>query len=140
MTLYDIVQKLKEIALKMPNINYAGEGDIYELNSLPNIEYGVFYITHTAHQQTENTMRYKFYLYYVDRLLTDNSNRLKIQSEGIMALGNIINILNAKYPEVEIAYNINHTTFIQQFADMCAGVFAEVTIIADNNIGVCGYE
>lgn len=140
MTLYEIVKSLQEIAQKQPNINYVGEGDIYILNSKTNIDYSVFFITQTNHAQYENTIEYNLTLFYVDRLMTDESNRLKIQSEGIMMLGNIINIFNQKYPDVEIEYTINHTTFLHKFADSCAGVFANVKIIADNNIGVCGYE
>lgn len=140
MSLYEIVKSLQEIAKQQPNINYVGEGDIYILNTQPNIDYSVFFITQTNHSQYENTIEYKLTLFYVDRLMTDESNRLKIQSEGIMMLGNIINIFNQKYPDVEVEYNVNHTTFLQKFADSCAGVFADVTIIADNNIGVCGYE
>lgn len=140
MTLYDIVNDFKEIALAQPNINYADEGDIYTLNAKPNIDYGVFFVTQTNHQQSEDTIQYNLTLFYVDRLMTDESNRLKIQSEGIIMLGNIINIFSNKNPNVEIGYNINYTTFLHRFADSCAGVFADVTIIADNNIGVCGYE
>ena len=140
MTLYEIVTHLQEIAKQQPNINYVGEGDIYELNSKPNIDYSVFFITQTNHVQYENTIEYNLTLFFVDRLMADESNRLKIQSEGIMMLGNIINIFSQKYYDVEIEYSINHTTFLQKFADSCAGVFANVKIIADNNIGVCGYE
>lgn len=140
MTLYDIITKFKEIALKQPNVNYANDGDIYVLNSLPNIDYGVFFVTQTNHQQSENTMTYNLVLYYVDRLTGDENNKLEVQSTGIMTLGNIINIFNIKYPDVEINYDIQYHTFTQQFADHCAGVWADVTITADNNFGVCGYE
>jgi hypothetical protein len=51
MTLVEIVKILLDIAKQQPNINYVGEGDIYTLNSLPNIDYSVFYITQNAHNQ-----------------------------------------------------------------------------------------
>ena len=92
MTLYEIVNEFLNIAKQQPNINYTGEGDIYQLNSLPNIDYSVFYVTQTNHSQNENTVSYTLTLYYIDRLLQDASNRLQIQSQGILVLNNIINI------------------------------------------------
>lgn len=140
MTLQDIIKNLKDIALKQHNINYANEGDVYMLNSLPNLDYGVFFVTQTNHSQSVNTVTYNLTLYYIDRLLTDESNKLQIQSNGIIVLGNIINIFNQKYDDVEIVYDITYNTFTHQFADACAGVYATVQIIADNELGVCGYE
>lgn len=140
MTLYEIVNSILDIAKKQPNINHTGEGDIYSLNSLPNIDYGVFYITQTNHTQSENVVTYKLVLYYIDRLLQDGSNRLQVQSQGILALNNIINIFNQITPEVEVDYEVDYTTFTHRFNDDCAGVFANVTITADNDLGVCGYE
>lgn len=140
MTLYDIVEAFKDIAIKLPNINYVAEGDIYDLNKKPNIDYGVFYITQTGHTQGENLINYNLTLFYVDRLTKDGGNKLAIQSNGITTLGNIINIFSLKYPDVEIEYDIEYTTFLHRFADECSGVFANVTISSDNNIGLCGYE
>ena len=140
MTLLDIVKELENIAKKQPNINYVGNGDIYALSTLPNVNYGVFYVTQSNHTQNENTINYTLTLFYVDRLMNDNSNRLQIQSNGITTLTNIINIFSMKNDDVEIQYNIPYTTFIQRFADDCSGVYCNVTITADNNIGICGYE
>lgn len=139
MTLYQITNNLLNIARSQHNIGYVGEGDIYTLNSLPNIDYGVFFVTQTNHSQREDTISYTFTLYYVDRLLPDNSNKLQIQSNGIVTLGNIINTLANKY-DVEVDYAIQYTTFIQRFQDMCSGVFATVTINVDNNIGLCAFS
>lgn len=139
MTLYQITNNLLNIARSQHNISYVGEGDIYSLNSLPNLNYGVFFVTQTNHSQREDTISYTFTLYYVDRLLPDNSNKLQIQSNGIVTLGNIINTLANKY-DVEVDYAIQYTTFIQRFVDMCSGVFATVTINVNNNIGLCAFS
>lgn len=140
MTLIDIVNELLDIAKKQPNINYVGEGDIYNLNNKPNIDYGVFFITQTNHTQSENMINYNLTLFYVDRMVKDGSNRLNIQSNGITTIGNIVNIFSLRNPDVEIVYDIEYTTFLHRFTDECSGVFANVTITTDNNIGICGYE
>ena len=139
MTLYEVITDILNIAKQQPNINHTGEGDIYSLNSLPNIDYSVFWVTQTNHTQGENTVTYNLVLYYIDRLLPDASNRLQIQSQGMLALNNIINIYNQMNPDIQIEYDINYTTFTHRFTDDCAGVFANVTIISDNEIGICGY-
>ena len=138
MTLYEITNALLATANKVPNINYVGTGDIYELNNKPNIDYGVFYITQTNHTQGENTIDYTLTLFYVDRVLNDGSNKLAIQSNGITTIGNIINLFLNTYDDVTVNYNIQYTTFLHRFADECSGVFANVTFTTDNNIGICG--
>lgn len=140
MTLHEIVNQILEIAQQQPNINYVGEGDIYELNKLPNINYSVFYITQGTHQVYENTLQYTFNLFYIDRLMADNSNRLQIQSQGMLVINNIINLLNQLDVDIDIVYPVTFTSFNQRFADECSGVFAEITINVDNNLGICGYE
>lgn len=139
MTLYELIHNILDIAKTKPNINYVNEGDIYELNNLPNINYGVFYVTQDRHQINENTARYTLNLFYVDRLLDDASNRLIIQSNGIEAITNIVNHLILK-EDVDVAYPLNFTPFYQRFADECSGVFATITFIVDAPIGICSYE
>lgn len=137
MTLYDIVTTLINIAKKQPNINYTGEGDIYILNSLPNIDYSVFYITQNNHTQREDTVNYNLTLFYIDRVNSSGNNVLQIQSTGMLALNNIINNFNNLY-DVEVG-DIDFTTFVHRFQDDCAGVYANVTITADAELGTCGF-
>lgn len=137
MTLYDIVTTLINIAKKQPNINYTGEGDIYTLNSLPNIDYSVFYITQNNHTQREDTVNYNLTLFYIDRVNSNGNNVLQIQSTGMLALNNIINNFNNLY-DVEVG-DIDYTTFVHRFQDDCAGVYANVTITADAELGTCGF-
>lgn len=137
MTLYDIVTTLINIAKKQPNINYTGEGDIYILNSLPNIDYSVFYITQNNHTQREDTVNYNLTLFYIDRVNSNGNNVLQIQSTGMLALNNIINNFNNLY-DVEVG-DIDYTTFVHRFQDDCAGVYANTTITADAELGLCGF-
>lgn len=137
MTLFEICRAIEDIAISKPNINHVGNGDIYDLNSKPNLKYGVFYITQTNHIISEDTTQFQLTLYYIDRLFQDNSNTLEIHSTGIQMLTNIINTFNYKYPDVNVEYDVNCTTFIHKFSDYCAGVFAGVTITVDNEIGIC---
>lgn len=137
MTLQEIIHKILNIAKLQPNVNYVGEGDIYELNSNPNIDYSVFFITQTNHRTSFDTVTYNLTLYYIDRLTNNGSNRLQIQSQGIQELNNILNIAVDEL-NVDIE-DVTYTTFTHKFTDDCAGVFATVAITTKNDLGGCGY-
>lgn len=137
MTYYEIISNLKACALEEPNINFVGSKDIYELNSLPTIEYNVFYITPNTFSVDEDTITYSLNLYFVSRWDETDNNQLEEQSAGMLALQNIINRFNNLYPEVEIAYPLIYTPFYQKFKDICTGIFVRVDIMVDNVLGVC---
>lgn len=139
MTLFEIINKLKDIALSKPNINYAGEGDVYTLNSLPNIDYSAFFITQNNHSIDSNTITYNLNLFYIDRIADSEDNVLNIQSDGILQLTNIINTLVFS-EDVDVDGEINFVPFIQRFADNCSGVYCSVSFVCDNNLGICHYN
>lgn len=137
MTYYEIINNLKACALEEPNINFVGSKDIYELNSLPTIEYNVFYITPNTFSVDEDTITYSLNLYFVSRWDETDNNQLEEQSAGMLALQNIINRFNNLYPEVEIAYPLIYTPFYQKFKDITCGVFVRADFQVDNTLGLC---
>lgn len=137
MTYYEIINNLKACALEEPNINFVGSKDIYELNSLPTIEYNVFYITPNTFSVDEDTITYSLNLYFVSRWDETDNNQLEEQSAGMLALQNIINRFNNQYPEVEIAYPLIYTPFYQKFKDITCGVFVRADFQVDNTLGTC---
>lgn len=139
MTLFEIINKLKDIAISKPNINYVGDGDVYTLNSLPNIDYSVFFITQNDHSIYQDTITYNLNLFYIDRISDSEDNVLNIQSDGILQLTNIINTLVFS-EDVDVEGEITFVPFIQRFADQCAGVYCTVRFIVDNNLGSCNYD
>lgn len=139
MTLFELINKLKNIAISKPNINYVGDGDVYTLNSLPNIDYSVFFITQNDHSIYQDTITYSLNLFYIDRISDSEDNVLNIQSDGILQLTNIINTLVFS-EDVDVDGDITFVPFIQRFADNCCGVYCNVRFVCDNNLGTCSYE
>ena len=138
MSLKEVITKFLNIAKNQANINFVGEGDIYSLNSLPNIDYSVFFVTQQQHRQSEDVISYNLILYYVDRLTETGDNTLDIQSNGVILLGNIINtFINEN--DADISYDITYQTFLHKFADKCAGVYATISVDVANNIGLCNF-
>ena len=128
MTLAALVQKIEAIAAAQPSVEMIVPNDVFLLNSRPDAKYGVFAWTQGQHSGSLDAYAtgFSFTFFYVDRLTADESNRLEIQSVGVETLTNILRALGR---ELEMdAWTF--TTFNQKFADLCAGVYAQVTIYA----------
>lgn len=128
MTLKEIYNAINTIAGKQPNINtILKSGNVYDLNNDGDIRYAAFCASQQQHRQTENFLTYNFYLYYVDRLTSDASNKIDIQSTAIQVLANIIRTVEEEY---DIEFNdITYQVFTERFSTECAGAYANVGII-----------
>lgn len=136
MTLYNIIQIIKDIASKQPTVGSVNEGDVYAINSSPSVKYANITITQTTHSQDEMFDNYSFHIFYTDRLVDDmEKNRLQIQSIGKEVLSNIVTILEEKY-NIE-HQNISFQPFTQRFTDECAGMYITITLVAQRDI-ICG--
>ena len=127
MTLQEIINILKKIALTQPNVRTATSGDIYEvMNGNPSVRYGVFHITQNTHQSFDDRDVYGLNLFYVDRNEDDNANTLQIQSVGKTVIDNIVKSFceefDGDFP------TITYTPFTQRFKDDTAGVFAGLSL------------
>lgn len=128
MTLFQIIQILKQIALTQPNIKSATDGSIYEvMNTNPSIKYNVVHFSQTTHQSDEETDIYGLNIFYVSRLEDSlEDNRLQIQSIGKDILDNIIRTFcenwNIDFPV------ITYTPFTQKFNDLCAGCYCNLKL------------
>lgn len=127
MTLNYLVEQIKKIALLQPNVNTATEGDVYDvLNGNPSVKYGVIHLTQTTHRTQEDQDIYGFNIFYIDRLLGDNSNKLQIQSIGKELIYNILKSLDETF-DTETS-SITFQPFTEKFNDLCAGVYASVNV------------
>lgn len=128
MTLFQIIQILKEIALAQPNIKSATDGSIYDvMNTNPSVKYDVVHFSQTTHQSDEETDFYGLNIFYVSRLEDSlEDNRLQIQSIGKEVLDNIIRTFcenwNIDFPV------ITYTPFTQKFNDLCAGCYCNLRL------------
>lgn len=139
MTLKNIVGCLLDVAKTKPNIRTTGEGNVYDLNSKPDVVYNCFYVTQMGSDVYENQVHHKLTLFYIDRLTDNFDNKLQVQSNGQMEITNIINTV-CNICDVEVDYPISFTSFNERFTDDCCGVFTTVTFITDLELGNCGYE
>ena len=104
MTLYKLVQIIKEISFLQPNVGSVNEGNIYDINANPSVKYANITLTQGTHTQDEIYDHYNFTIFYTDRLMDNlETNRLQIQSIGKSVLSNIITTLTNNY---DIEYQI----------------------------------
>lgn len=136
MTIERLLYDISEIALKnnLVNSSYAGPS-IYQVNGDTVRSYPYVFTSPTDEIRAgENTTAYGLTLYYVDRLLADNSNETDIFSVGVETLKNIIRQLD-NHPEiVDISENpvIRLFTETQKMADSCAGAYVRFEVVALN--------
>lgn len=133
MNLKQVIDTLNNIAISQPEINQVIEsGNIYDLNSERNAKFGVFCATQRTHsydlEAGQNT--FNFFLYYVDRQQSDNDNKIEVQSTAIEVLKNIIRTFAYEY-DIEVL-TVDFDVFEESFAQLCAGAYATVSIVADD--------
>lgn len=136
MTLYQINEKLKEISLRHPFVQEYAEGDIYEYLNSGEHKYGLSFLTVDKVEVNDDFQTLQASLFYVDRLTNDQSNRLQIQNTGISTLSTILNELIEEVPSISVEME-TYTVFTAQFADLCAGVYATISIRYENSDGLC---
>ena len=128
MTLFQVIEILKEIALGQPNVKSATDGSIYEvMNAKPSVKYDVVHFSQTTHQSDEETDYYGLNIFYVSRLEDSlEDNRLQIQSIGKEILDNIIRTFCENWG-IDFPV-ITYTPFTQRFNDLCAGQYCNLRI------------
>lgn len=125
-TLSKIIDVICAIASGERNINTCVVNDVYELDGIPDVKYSVFAITQNIHSEDDQFMYYDFNLYFINRVTNDErSNEILNQSTGIQVLRNIIR-KTCEYLDIEVNTDIQYFPFIQKFADVCSGVYADV--------------
>lgn len=122
MTLAETIRVIEGAASRQPSVNTIVRNDVFRLNSLPNVKYGVFAWLQGQHTISD-LQTFRFTFFYVDRLTHDKSNEIDIQSTGVQVIGNILATLEdlGVFPGDWTAQVFN-----QRFLDECAGVYASV--------------
>ena len=138
MTLKEVISTIEAVAAQQPSVNCIVRHDVFRINSLPALRYGVFAWLQNQHngRVASGMMSYSFTFFYVDLLNEDGSNRIEVQSTGCEVMGNLLAILD----EIDIAvdsYTIQ--PFNQRFTDECAGVFCNVTLSVPTPVCVEGH-
>ena len=140
MTLKQVIRQLQKIAMAEHNVRYTGEGDLYrDLSAQGGVQYDCFYITQNQHQSEGDWDRYNLNLFYISRLESEDAgNALQVQSVGKEVLENIIRKFCDRF-DAEIFGVTYWQPFTQRFSDLCAGMYAIITLEVPKD-AVCADE
>lgn len=127
-TLNTMINLIKNKCNEIPNVGTVILNDIYELNSIQNVEYSTFVITQQKHLFDVNTrmMHYNFIIFYVDRLTEDKEDEIDVQSMGVQLLKYLVEDID-ETTIVGVQSNYTFTTFTERFQSLCAGAYVEVS-------------
>lgn len=144
MTLQALLNIIGSIGIEDKLINFAGAGgSVYEINDLTIRDYPILYCSPTGtHRVEDNFTTYSIVLFYIDRLLEDNSNGTNIHSTGVEVLKNIIRKVATLDGVVSVSdeYTINLFTETERMKDRCNGAYATLEITVLNDYICADYE
>ena len=136
MNLKELCKNIGEMAKQQKLVNFSCAGaSLAEINPETIDYYPLFMIIPSGvHQVLENTTRFSLVLYYIDRLLEDNSNTIDIFSSSIENLKNIIRGTK----DIEGVVGVDEVYNVRNFApeklnDRVCGAYAEVDIEVVND-------
>lgn len=143
MTLNSLLNTIALIGIDDKLVNWAGGGtSVYQAaNALTIKDYPFLFASPTGtHRAEENWTTYTITLFYVSRLLEDNSNELDIQSTAVEVIKNIVKKIQNTDGVISVSneYTINVFVEYEKFSDRCTGAFAtlEISIVNDTTCTV----
>lgn len=134
MTLLELINRIKGVASAQPEVSTVVENDIFLLNEMADVEYGVFAYTQGEHTSSaeRDSITYNFTFFFVGLLADDRANMNELQSEAIQVLDNILYTL---YDEGDITIgNYAFQPFNRRFTDDCAGCWVDVAITTNKAV------
>ena len=136
MNLYDVLNKLSNIASNHKLIGAYHNGDVYRIMNSAKNTYPVVVFTVDSLQNYQDYSTLNAYMYFIDRLTDDEDNKINIQTNGINVINDIINKL-CEINEISVPTPLQYTFFTEKFGDMCCGVYANVSIQFNNYSNCC---
>ena len=133
MTLYKLIQDVCNLGKAQPNVNFVTQGDIYQLNHNQDVDYPAFVVTQGTHTGSDyDEEQFTLTLFAVDRLVSDKSNEIDVQSWANSVLLSVIkNIGDFFIGTVQSGFKIQ--TFTEKFDSLCAGAYVTLAINVDIN-------
>ena len=132
MTLNQIVKELTKIGNDHEQINYVYFGDVWERISNGEITYPAMFMTLTGASFGAKDIGYSFSLYFMDRMLMEETNETEVLSDMTQVAGDIVAQL--RYPEDysivtwSLNQNLPITFYTESDPDLLAGVKLDITL------------
>jgi hypothetical protein len=132
MTLNQIVKELTTIGNDHEQINFVYFGDVWERLSNGEVTYPAMFMTLTGASFGAKEIAYSFSLYFMDRMLMEETNETEVLSDMTQVAGDIVAQL--RYPEDysivtwTLNQNLPVTFYTESDPDLLAGVKLDISL------------
>jgi hypothetical protein len=132
MTLNQIVKELTTIGNAHEQINFVYFGDVWERLSNGEVTYPAMFFTLTGANVGPKEIAYSFSLYFMDRMLMEETNETEVLSDMTQVAGDVVAQL--RYPEDysivtwSLNQNLPITFYTESDPDLLAGVKLDITL------------
>ena len=132
MTLNQIVKELTTIGNDHEQINFVYFGDVWERLSNGEVTYPAMFMTLTGASFGAKEIAYSFSLYFMDRMLMEETNETEVLSDMTQVAGDIVAQL--RYPEDygNVTWTLNQnlpiTFYTEEDPDLLAGVKLDINL------------
>jgi len=132
MTLNQIVKELTTIGNDHEQINFVYFGDVWERLSNGEVTYPAMFMTLTGASFGAKEIAYSFSLYFMDRMLMEETNETEVLSDMTQVAGDIVAQL--RYPEDysivtwTLNQNLPVTFYTESDPDLLAGVKLDINL------------
>lgn len=132
MTLNQIVTQLTKLGNDHEQINFVYFGDVWERLSKQEVTYPAMFFTLTGANIYAKEIGYSFSLYFMDRMLSEETNETEVMSD-MTSVGQDI-VAQLRYPEDydnvtwSLGNNVPITYYTESDPDYLAGVKLDITL------------
>ncbi len=132
MTLNQIVKELTTIGNAHEQINFVYFGDVWERLSNGEVTYPAMFFTLTGANFAAKEIGFQFSLYFMDRMLSEETNETDVLSDMTQVAGDIVAQLRYPTDYANVTWQLNQnlpiTFYTESDPDYLAGVKLDVTL------------
>lgn len=132
MTLNQIVKELTTIGNDHEQINFVYFGDVWERLSNGEVTYPAMFFTLTGANVAAKEIGYSFSLYFMDRMLSEETNETEVLSDMTQVAGDIVAQLRYPTDYGKVTWTVNQnlplTFYTESDPDYLAGVKLDITL------------
>lgn len=132
MTLNQIVKELTTIGNDHEQINFVYFGDVWERLSNGEVTYPAMFFTLTGANVAAKEIGYSFSLYFMDRMLSEETNETEVLSDMTQVAGDIVAQLRYPTDYAKVTWTLNQnlplTFYTESDPDYLAGVKLDINL------------
>jgi len=128
MTLNQIVKRITTYANNHEQIKFVFFGDVWDRLSNGEVTYPSMFFNLTNATLLAKQIEYNFSLYFMDRMLMEESNETEVLSDMTLIAQDIIAELRSPTEEWIVGDNANITFYTESDPDYLAGIKIDITL------------